>query len=275
MKLYIGDNMEEVWKDIEEFKGNYQVSILGNVRSVERFINTRTYPSKLMKKYPHKVGENIMGERVHLRMPNSKYQIQRSVAKLVLLTFVGNPPKEAKQVIHIDGNPLNNSLDNLKWDVDKSFYLPRNDKARQIFEKYFYQDCRMIVCKYRYKNLNIGYFDIEDIIQIVAQKTFNIIDAFEITEDESEDDIKRHFYCLVRQKFQWVKNKLLNKEFNKNKPKIYTFTEYNSFVGEDFDIESSIGFEDNYNLDELNLTDFANKYKLDLKTVKKAYNKVF
>lgn len=275
MKLYIGDNMEEVWKDIEEFKGSYQVSNLGNVRSLERFINTRTYPSRLMKKYPHKVKDVIKGERVHLRLPNKHSQIQRSVAKLVLLTFKGKPPKDAKQVIHIDGNPLNNKLDNLKWDVDKSFYLPRNDKARQVFEDYFYKNCRMIICKYHYKNLTIGYLDINDIIQILAQKTFNIIDAFEIKNNETEDDIKKHFYCFIRKKFKWIIDKLFKKELNKNKSKIYTFSEYNAFVGEDYNIENHYGVEDNYNLDELNLTDFANKYKLDLKTVKKAYNKVF
>ena len=30
--------MEEVWKDIPEFEGLYQVSNLGNVRSVERTV---------------------------------------------------------------------------------------------------------------------------------------------------------------------------------------------------------------------------------------------
>lgn len=267
--------MEEIWKDIEEFKGYYQVSNLGNVRSVERFINTRIYPAQIMKKYLHKIGNNIRGERVHLRLPNKSSQIQRSVAKLVLITFKGKPPKEAKQVIHIDGNPLNNSLDNLKWDVDKSFYLPKNERAREIFTKYFYKNCKMIVNKYHYNNLSIGCLDIEDIIQIVAQKIYNIIDAFKIKEDESEDDIKKHFYCVVRQKFKWVKDKLFKKELNENKLKVYTFSEYNSLVGEDYNIENNYGIEDNYNLDKLNLNEFANKYKLDLKTVEKAYKKVF
>ena len=75
--------MQEIWKDIEEFKGLYQVSNLGNVRSVERFINTRVYPSQLMRKYPHKVGKEVRGERVHLRSPHKAGQLQRSVANLM------------------------------------------------------------------------------------------------------------------------------------------------------------------------------------------------
>ena len=31
-----GDNMEEVWKDIQGYEGIYQVSNLGNVRSLDR-----------------------------------------------------------------------------------------------------------------------------------------------------------------------------------------------------------------------------------------------
>lgn len=134
----------EKWVDIEEFKGLYQVSDLGNVRSLERKIYTRLYPSQLMRKFPHKVGENIRGERVHLRSPKKCGQVQRSVAKLVLLSFKGEPPKNAKQVIHIDDNPLNNSLNNLKWDVDSTYELPINEEARKYFCSYIYNVLKII-----------------------------------------------------------------------------------------------------------------------------------
>ena len=31
--------MEEIWKDIENYEGLYQISNLGNVRSVDRIVN--------------------------------------------------------------------------------------------------------------------------------------------------------------------------------------------------------------------------------------------
>ena len=37
--------MKEIWKDIENFKGLYQVSNLGRVKSVERFVD-RVYTKK-------------------------------------------------------------------------------------------------------------------------------------------------------------------------------------------------------------------------------------
>ncbi|MBS7398246.1 MAG: hypothetical protein KIG32_07510 [Ruminiclostridium sp.] len=83
--------MGEEWRDIEEFKGIYQVSNCGRVRSVERYINTRTYPAQIIKPF---VGNNgcVM---VRLRQKN-KGQLRRSVAKLVLLAFVSEPPGTAK-----------------------------------------------------------------------------------------------------------------------------------------------------------------------------------
>lgn len=46
--------MEEIWKDIPSYEGYYQVSTLGNFRSLPRQIKyknngTRNYPSKSLK----------------------------------------------------------------------------------------------------------------------------------------------------------------------------------------------------------------------------------
>ena len=74
---------QEIWKDIEEFKESYQISNLGRVRSKERYLNTRTYPSQIMREY---IGNN---NSVKVRLRNGKSQVSRSVAKLVLITIVG------------------------------------------------------------------------------------------------------------------------------------------------------------------------------------------
>ena len=86
--------MREVWKDIEEFKGVYQVSNYGQVRSKKRYINTRTYPSVIMSQY---IGNN---DCLMVRLRNGKSQVRRSVAKLVLLTFEGEPTGNSRQVKH-------------------------------------------------------------------------------------------------------------------------------------------------------------------------------
>lgn len=40
--------MKEIWKDIENFEGLYQVSNLGRVKSVEHFVD-RVYTKKRME----------------------------------------------------------------------------------------------------------------------------------------------------------------------------------------------------------------------------------
>ncbi len=101
----------EIWKDIDEFQGIYEVSDKGRVRSKERYINTRTYPAQLMK--PMIVNNGCL----MVRLRNGKKQYRKSVAKLVLIAFVGPAPAGSRQVRHLDGNNQNNELYNLEWDV--------------------------------------------------------------------------------------------------------------------------------------------------------------
>jgi len=103
---------DEIWKDIPEYEDFYQVSTKGRVRS----LNT-----------PHKVwyGSYIKKGRIlkadisrsgYKRVTFSKYGITKRfcVHKLVLLTFVPNPENKP-QGNHLDGNKLNNCLENLEW----------------------------------------------------------------------------------------------------------------------------------------------------------------
>ena len=193
----------EKWLDIEEFKGLYQVSNLGRVRSVERHINTRTYPSVIMKQYPHYNGKQVAGMRVHLRDPNKAGQIQRSVGKLVLWTFRGKPPKLAKQIIHIDGDATNNTLTNLRWDVDKSYYLPINETARELFNKYAYAFIKSYIRKKDLYNIKFGYMDKDDFTQECALAIWNVIDCY--------DETHCTFMRFVFIKCEWFFKKLYKK----------------------------------------------------------------
>lgn len=94
--------VEEIWKDILEFKGQYQVSNLGNVRSLIR--------NKILK--PAKISNNRINSTGYyvVNLKGKLYYIHRLVAE----TFIPNPNK-LPQVNHIDGNKLNNCIDNLEW----------------------------------------------------------------------------------------------------------------------------------------------------------------
>lgn len=198
--------VDEIWKDISEFKGIYQVSNKGRVRSVERKSYTRVYPSVIIREY---IRNN---NNVQVRLRNGKKQVTRSVAKLVLLTFVGEPPKMAQQAKHKDGNPLNNNLENLEWDVTSAFYLPTNTNAREIFER----EAMKCINSYIYKHynaqlLNWGYCDIDDFKQLCLIAIWNYIDLY---------DGSYSFYSFCAKKIRWCYLRYAKKNINKEKCKM-------------------------------------------------------
>jgi len=107
-------DIEEIWKDIEDYKGEYQVSNLGRVKSLDREI-------------PHSKGKGIrkrkgMFIKTHI-MPNGYEHIvirkdgkqhNDYIHRLVAKAFCVNV-NNLSEVNHIDENKENNCADNLEW----------------------------------------------------------------------------------------------------------------------------------------------------------------
>lgn len=103
--------MTEEWRDIPGHEGYYQVSSLGQVRSLDRdFVDSRGHQRSLAGRVlsPRKTGKNY--RTVHL----GDRERDRKVHQLVLAAFVG-PVPEGQEVRHLDGDPTNNRLDNLLY----------------------------------------------------------------------------------------------------------------------------------------------------------------
>lgn len=96
----------EVWKDVPDFEGHYQISNFGRVRSI--LTSQGTYRERLRKTYLDRNGY----ENVDLWKLNKQYK--QLVHRLVAKAFIPNP--ENKPTInHIDGIKHNNDLRNLEW----------------------------------------------------------------------------------------------------------------------------------------------------------------
>jgi hypothetical protein len=105
----------EKWKDVKGFEGWYEVSDLGTVRSVARYIThscgkIQHNPSKIKKPQLHKEGKGYYTMQL---FKNSKH-FKRYVHRMVAESFIPNPLNKP-QVNHIDGNPKNNHVNNLEW----------------------------------------------------------------------------------------------------------------------------------------------------------------
>lgn len=101
--------MEEQWKDIKGYEGLYQVSNLGRVKSLERYIQTKR-GQRLQKE---RVMSNLHNENnlvIRLRYFESEknFTIHRLVAKHFIKDFTSE-----SVVGFIDGNAKNCRLDNL------------------------------------------------------------------------------------------------------------------------------------------------------------------
>lgn len=106
--------MEEIWKDIENWEGLYQVSNLGRLRSLDRMVwNKANQSHSLIKgciKKPDTKDKSYAQIGLAKNGGFSKYLIHRLVAK----AFIPNP-NNLPEVNHKDLNKMNNHSDNLEW----------------------------------------------------------------------------------------------------------------------------------------------------------------
>ena len=90
----------QIWKDIEGYKGHYQISNYGNVRSLKK-------DAFLMK------GGYLKGYKIISLWKNGTGKMFR-VHRLVAAAFIPNPDNKPC-IDHIDGDRANNHADNLRW----------------------------------------------------------------------------------------------------------------------------------------------------------------
>lgn len=119
----------EIWKDIKGYEGLYQVSNLGNIRSLDTMINCKG--AKNIDKHLRKgrVLKQIVGTTGYYNInlcKNNKKKFTR-VHRLVAQAFIPNL-NNLPCINHIDGNKLNNSIENLEW----CSYSYNNSEAYRI-----------------------------------------------------------------------------------------------------------------------------------------------
>lgn len=154
------ENFEnEVWKDIPDYEGIYQASNYGRIRTAPnkttftQIHGVRHWKSRIMK---GRGDFYATGKRVGL-WKNGKVK-DWLVARLIAITFLGKPTKEANTVNHINGNRLDNRVENLEW-------LSLGDNIRHAFDtglmpyrkiKLYNKDCELVFSSMSKASTHIG-----------------------------------------------------------------------------------------------------------------------
>lgn len=103
----------DIWKDIKDYEGFYQISDKGVIKSLHRFVSCKDDTIKEVKETIINTGNNGNGYLFVYLWKNNKckrYYVHRLVAK----HFIPNP-NNYLEINHKDRNKANNNVSNLEW----------------------------------------------------------------------------------------------------------------------------------------------------------------
>lgn len=166
---------QEIWKSVDGYEGFYEVSSHGRVKSLKRtvpcessysgFINLK---EKILKPSTDKVGRRT----VVLSIKNKRQT--KHVHKLVAVAFLDHKPNGYELVVdHIDFNPSNNNVSNLRLVTPRKngdkMHLPSTSKYKNV---HWSSRCNKWATRMTINGMSVhlGYFNCEENANVFCRK---------------------------------------------------------------------------------------------------------
>lgn len=196
---------KEVWKDIKDYEKKYQISNLGNVKSMERNRKTKQektakLPERIMKPSLTNHKKESYKYKYATLCKNSVYK-SFLVHRLVAQAFIPNP-ESLPCVNHKNFNKLDNDVNNLEWVTYKqnTNHAIKNDKMAYLFG----ENSRMTHLTKDKVNLIRFYYltkikttpELCKLFKICSHSILNIVKNKTWKDDEYEVVSKSKFFTL-------------------------------------------------------------------------------
>lgn len=150
----------EIWKSISGYEGLYEVSNLGNVRSVDRVVQSRWGDCK-MKGRILKPGITKQGYFVVVLCKDGVMKTFKK-SRLVAIAFIPNPENK-REVNHVKGIKTDDRVTELEWSSPSENVIHARDKLhmsnffskRNVPSNQILTDAKAAEIRYRFANENI------------------------------------------------------------------------------------------------------------------------
>ncbi len=150
---------KEIWKDIKGYEGLYQVSNLGRVRNLDKEVNSSNGRTTYVRR--GRIIEGSMGKDYKI-VGLTKLGKRKTFYfhKLVAIEFLGHVPCGYDKIVdHIDGDKLNNNVNNLQITTQR-LNMSRRGGSSKYVGVYWYKRTRRWKAQivFNGKKIGLGYF---------------------------------------------------------------------------------------------------------------------
>jgi hypothetical protein len=207
--------MQEIFKDIPDYEGLYQVSNLGNVKSLSRhYLKKGKYPSISKEKI---LKYNIMSSGYYsLSLYKEGKGKSIKIHQLVAMAFLNHKPNGYKIVVdHINNNKLDNRLENLQIISNRENASKNTKKKSSIYTGVFFrQPQKKFTALIRINNklINLGSYSNELEAHETYQNALKMYNNGDLSFIKSRKTSQFKGVCWDKHKCKWKACIIINKK---------------------------------------------------------------